>query len=338
MNNFLIAVLMVFFVACGGKDPVTPKPPEPPTPSVEEMLPINSLVFKSGVWGAHKVDSITHFEKERGAKVDIISVFVSNDAWPNAQSTWYMQPHVIPADFKGTLNVAISLWPKTGNIDDAAAGKYNAEWEKLGRTIAAKYPDAYLRPGWEVNVPEMYWYGTTENAEKWKEAYRHAVNSLRKANDKFRICWVVGIGEGRAPTAKDATIFYPGDQWVDFIGFDVYDWWPPYTSVAAIKQLKEAPYSWDWWLDFVKKRNKKLVIPEWGIVNPGPSHKDYKSYGGDNPKFIQFAYNWMLENKEWIEMECYFQHTAKHIRTDLFTGNSPLASAEYKLWMTKLKK
>lgn len=45
----------------------------------------------------------------------------------------------------------------------------------------------------------------------------------------------------------------------------------------------------------------------------------------------------MKENKDWIEMECYFANKSD-IRSELFTSRNPQASAEYKAWMQKLKK
>ena len=328
-KKFLLPALFMFMLSCGDKGSNTPAPP-PPEPPETEMLPMNSLIFKSGVWAEHRVDSVVRFEKMRGVKLDIISVFTSRESWKDMQNTWFMSPAQIPPGFKGTINVGMPLWPEDCNLEEAAAGNYNAEWEKLGNSIAAKFPDAYLRPGMEMNILNMYWMATPANKEKWMQAFRHAIASLRKASDKFRIMWVVNIGLGQTGT-QDATEFYPGNEWVDFIGFDVYDWWPPYTTVETIKRIKEGPYSWDFWLNFSKSKGKKLVIPEWGIASLHPQG------GRDNPKFINFVYSWLRDNKDWIEMECYFQNT-KDIGSDLFTSRNPLSSAEYKAWMSKLKK
>lgn len=334
MKKILLAFgIYTLLTACGGKDTPKPEPPKPPNPPTEEVIPINSLIFKSGVWAMHSPTEVTAFEKARGAKLDIIAGFAARETWANMQSSWYMNAQSIPTDFKGTMNIAMPLWPENGSLEESARGDYNAEWEKMGRNIASRYPDAYLRPGWEMNIKEMYWHATPATADKWIEAYRNAVVNLRKGSDKFRICWVVNFGKGQTGT-EDATMFYPGNEYVDFIGFDVYDWWMPYTTPERIKTHKEEPYGWDWWLAFAKKQNKKLVIPEWGVVSRDLTNVNY---GGDNAKFINFVYSWMRDNKDWIEMECYFANK-KDIKSDLFTTTNPLSSAEYKAWMPKLKK
>lgn len=306
------------------------KPDKPDNP-VAEMLPINSLVFKSGVWAMHKTTEIKKFEEGRGAKVDLISVAVSRESWEAVQNTWFMDNERIPSDFKGNLIVAIPMWPENGNLQDATIGKYNSEWEKLGNSIAQKFPEAYLRIGWEMNIKDWYYKATADNKDEWIQAFKHAVNSIRKASPKFKIIFNPNEGNSQNGTL-DATEFYPGDDYVDFIGIDAYDWWPAYTSAENIARHRDGEYGWNWWLNFAKSRNKKFVVPEWGVASANANS------GGDNAKYINFVYAWLLQNKDWIEFECYFQEADSYLKSDLFLGNNPKASAEYKSWMKKLKK
>lgn len=298
---------------------------------VTEILPIGSLIFDSGVFPMHKADEVTKWENNRGVKVDVISVFPSRESWANLQSDWFMDNRRIPVDFEGTLNISMPLWPEDGNLEDAANGIYNSEWEKFGRTVAAKYPTAYIRIGWEMNINDWYYRATPENAEKWINAYRLAVTSMRKASSDFRFIFNPNEGAGQTGT-EDATDFYPGDEYVDLIGIDAYDWWPAYTTDENIAYHRDRKFGWNWWLEFAKSRNKKFCVPEWGIAAANPNG------GGDNPKYINFVYSWLKENKEWIAMECYFHESASYIRSDLFTGYNPKASLAYKNWMHVLKK
>lgn len=310
-----------------------------PAPNVEgkgeesrvEILPVGSLIFDSGVFPMHKAAEVTKWEENRGAKVDVIAVAPSRESWENLQNKWFMDSKRIPADFRGTLNIAMPLWPEDGNLEDAASGTYNAEWEKFGKTVAAKYPTAYIRIGWEMNLNDWYFKATPENAEQWITAYRLAVTAMKKASSQFRFIFNPNEGPGQTGT-KDATDFYPGDEYVDLIGLDAYDWWPGYTSDANIAHHRDQKYGWNWWLDFAKAHNKKFCLPEWGIATANPNS------GGDNPKYINFVYSWLKENKEWVAMECYFHESDSYIRSDLFTGYNPQASITYKNWMPLLKK
>ncbi|NYE02896.1 hypothetical protein BJY21_004080 [Kineosphaera limosa] len=314
--------------------PTTPTPTPTATPTNTPTPPTSStnrpsgLLFDSGVFPMHRAGVATAFENSRGKKLDVITVFPSRDNWGSMMGAWFLDNQRIPADFKGTLDVGVPLWPNDGNLNTAAAGGYNAQWEQFGRLVAAKYPNAYIRLGWEMNLPGWRHAAYARSAEQWKTAYRHAVNSIRKGGSNLRIAWVVNEGPGQTDT-QDARVFYPGDAHVDYIGMDAYDWWPGYTSPANIAKHLDSQYGWNFWLDFAKSRGKKFVLPEWGVA---PANS---ASGGDNPMYINFVYDWLKTNAQWIGYESYFSESDSYIRGDLFTNNQR-ASAEYKRWMGQL--
>jgi hypothetical protein len=328
-NIFLVAFLMLFHLPCSARKHVGNK--EKGEALKEEILPIGSLIFDSGVFPMHRAEEVTKWEKARGAEVDVISVFPSRESWTSLLSSWFMDDKRIPAGFQGTLNIGMPLYPRDGNLEEASKGSYNAEWEKFGRMVAAKYPTAYIRVGWEMNLNDWYYKATPHNAARWIASYRHAVTSLKKGSSTFRFIFNPNIGPGQTGT-EDATDFYPGDAYVDLIGVDAYDWWPPYTTEENIAYHCERKYGWDWWLEFAKSRNKKFCLPEWGVATAN------NNSGGDNPAYINFVYSWLKENRKWVAMECYFHEADAYIRSDLFTGYNPEASAAYKSWMQLLKK
>ncbi len=378
----LIVFFGLFFADCSTskKEAIDDDPPP------AKIIPFNEMIFESGLFAMHRAAVVTSWEQSRGAEVAVIAVAPSRESWEALQNTWFMDDERIPVGFKGTLNIAMPLWPEDGNLDDAYAGNYNAEWEKFGKSVAAKYPNAYIRIGWEMNLNDWYFKATPDNAEHWKKAFINAVISLRKASTSFRIIFNPNEGAGQTGT-EDATLFYPGDEYVDLIGLDAYDWsfrsfighlpktavhripadiagtpsqclprspcsvqtfehldvsirelagtydwWPGYTNDANIARHRDSEYGWNWWLDFTKRHNKKFCLPEWGIATANSAS------GGDNPLYINFVYPWLKENKSWVQMECYFDESADYLRSDLFTGYNPKASAEYKRWMPLLKK
>ncbi|WP_040161854.1 malectin domain-containing carbohydrate-binding protein [Mobilicoccus massiliensis] len=288
---------------------------------------LSGMYWDSGMYPMNRAGEVTKWEQNRGRKVDVITVFPSRESWNSMQSTWFMDNERIPAGYRGTLDVGVPLWPNDGNLATAKAGGYNAQWERLARNIAAEYPDAYIRLGWEMNLPGWKAAAWANTAEDWKAAYRQAVGAIRKGGPNLRIAWVVNEGAGQTGT-PDARVFYPGDAYVDYIGMDAYDWWPGYTTDANIAKHRDGAYGWNFWLDFAKQHGKKFVLPEWGIARANPAS------GGDNPKYINFVYDWMMKNRDWIAYESYFDETDGYIRSDLFTGYNPKASSEYKRWMS----
>lgn len=328
----LLIFLAPLFVPGCSQTKTGPEPEEESTGLPQEtMIPLDGLLFESGVFAMHKASEVTKWEENRGAEVAIIAVMPSRTSWEEMQNTWFMDDQRIPKGFKGTLNVAVPLWPEDGSLEAAVNGSYNVEWENFGRSLASVYPDAYIRLSAEMNINDHYHKATPENAEDWKAAFRLAVTNLRKASSSFRFIFNPNEGPGQTGT-RDATFFYPGDEYIDLIGIDVYDWWPGYTTEANIAFHRDQPYGWNWWLNYAKQRNKKFCVPEWGIATANPNS------GGDNAMYINFVYSWLKENKEWIEMECYFHESDDYIRSDLFTGYNPKATAAYKQWMPLLKK
>ena len=75
-------------------------------------------------------------------------------------------------------------------------------------------------------------------------------------------------------------------RYVDFIGADVYDFWPALTSDSAWtgdcnSTYEGGPKGIGSWLNFAKSQGKKLTVSEWGVIKGSPYS------GGDNPVFVE---------------------------------------------------
>ncbi|MBO3149412.1 malectin domain-containing carbohydrate-binding protein, partial [Dermatophilus congolensis] len=317
INKTNLALLSAITITRTDKKPAPPSNPKPPTTTQRP----SGMPFDSGLFPMHRADIATQFIQHRGRAADVITVFPSRENWAEMSNDWFMDNQRIPTRYTGTLDVGVPLWPDDGNLTTASTGGYNTQWENFGRMIAAKYPTAYIRLGWEMNLPGWKHAAYAHSATQWKQAYRHAVTALRKSGPRLRIAWVVNEGPGQTDTT-DARTFYPGDDYVDYIGMDAYDWDPGYTNDTNIAHHRDAPYGWNFWLNFAKTHNKKFVLPEWGIAPANPNS------GGDNPRYIAFVYDWLTRNAHWIGYESYFHENAPYIRSNLFTDN-PHATAEY---------
>lgn len=310
--------------------PATPAPKPAPAPLGNRSARPSGMIFDSGVFPMHKASVATKFGQDRGAANDVIAVFPTRDSWNSLLNGWWMDDQRIPADFKGTLNVGMPMWPQDGNLATAARGGYNEQWKSFARMLAKKYPNAYVRPGWEMNLPGWYYAATPATKDQWIAAWRHAVTAMRAEAPGLRMVWNPNEGRGQTGT-PDAAMFWPGDAYVDIVGIDAYDWWPRYTTDANIARHRDGEYGWNHWLNFAKAHGKKFAVPEWGVAPANGAS------GGDNPKYIAFVYDFLEKNAAHIAFETYFQESDSYIRSDLFT-NSPKATAEYVRWVDRLKR
>ena len=98
---------------------------------------------------------------------------------------WWLSDMAIPSGFSGTLNVALPLFPDDGSLERAASGQDNDQWERMGRLIAEKYPTAYVRPGWEMNIVNWNWRATDDNVEEWKKEIHEITEWFEKFGEQL---------------------------------------------------------------------------------------------------------------------------------------------------------
>ncbi|MCD8481759.1 MAG: hypothetical protein LR015_03185 [Verrucomicrobia bacterium] len=97
---------------------------------------------------------------------------------------------------------------------EVAAGLYDSQIELLANGLRAYGKPVFLRIGYEFNG---HWNGYA--AETYLAAWRRVVNKLRSAGaDNVATVWCFAC-DG---TDQDFMKFYPGDDWVDWWGIDLF--------------------------------------------------------------------------------------------------------------------
>lgn len=135
-------------------------------------------------------------------------------------------------DSNGTFFYAIP-----DRFDRAAAGAYDVHWRKLAEKLVARgLADAWLRPGWEMNIADPLTQGWDNGgwlignssvakhqayAAYWRRIHS-AMMSVPGARFKWTFCMLAGI-ETMASAGQVMEHAYPGDAYVDFISADFYD-------------------------------------------------------------------------------------------------------------------
>jgi hypothetical protein len=215
-----------------------------------------------------------------------------------AQSTWedYTKLNWVPGIWN-KLNPArnvvwsVPLTVKGTPLADVAVGMHDAEFEAAATAIAAAQPKAIIRLGWEMNLVAMAWFAKGQEADYIK-AFRRVVGIFRRHSSDFKYDWCPGWG----PQDFAADLAYPGDDVVDYIGPDVYDF--KYEGSAGERWEKfylKAPFGLQWHREFAARHGKAMSYPEWGVGN-----------FGDNAFFIQQMHDWFVENAGSIAYAAYF--------------------------------
>jgi len=148
-------------------------------------------------------------------------------------------------------------------------------------------------------------------------AWRNIVKTMR-ANDPKHVIkgflWNPTDGNVQVNTAD----YYPGDDWVDFIGFDEYDFGYNGDYKVSTAQPTQAQQDAAWrdmelprinrFADLSRAHgNKPLIVGEWGLWQLGD--KSHPS-GGDNPSYIRRMHDWMADPKNHVYLEVYFETPA----------------------------
>jgi hypothetical protein len=215
-----------------------------------------------------------------------------------AQSTWddYAGLSWVPGVWK-QLNPArnvvwsMPLTVKGTSLADVADGLHDDAFEAAARAIAEAQPRAIIRLGWEMNLSTMAWFAGGHEAD-YVRAFRRVVGIFRRHSADFKYDWCPGWG----PQDSAADLAYPGDDAVDYIGLDVYDF--KYQGSAEERWNSfylKAPFGLEWHRDFAAQHNKPMSYPEWGV-----------GQFGDNPLFIEKMHDWFVNNRNDIIYAAYF--------------------------------
>jgi hypothetical protein len=215
-----------------------------------------------------------------------------------AQSTWEEFSRItwVPGIWK-KLNPArnvvwsVQLTAKGTPLADVAGGMHDADFEAAARAISEAQPRAIIRLGWEMNLADSSWFAKDHEADYIK-AFRHVVEIFRRYSGDFKYDWCPGWG----PQDVAADLAYPGDDVVDYIGLDVYD----FKHDGSVEErwnnfYLKAPFGLEWHRDFAARHGKQMSYPEWGVGN-----------FGDNPYFVQQMHDWFVRNNDNIAYAAYF--------------------------------
>ncbi|OHV30506.1 hypothetical protein CC117_06040 [Parafrankia colletiae] len=300
----------------------------PPVARVERAA--TSALFPSGV-AAHTIAEANAWAEFRGTPVDVVVTYTDRDSWDAIVNPWMGR---VFSSFPGDLVISVPMFPdegpQKGNLVSCAAGDYNARWRQFGRWLVNQgRGDSFVRLGWEFNGGWFAWRASA-NPTAYKQCFQNASSSIKETSPEVRIDWTLNA---HGPDYNAFSV-YPGNQYVDVIGIDSYDQYPPSPTSSEFSEQCNAAEGLCQVINFARQNGKLFSVPEWGVVSQ-QNTKAGMNGGGDNPVYIQEMYNIFRRNAGILAYEAYFNDDiVGNVRSTLVNPNRhPGSSALYqRLW------
>lgn len=279
-----------------------------------------------------------------GVKVPLGEIFLDGSGWGTAGWGMVSSLYTYATGVGGSgipwnnyrMIVSVPMLVGSGGattLSQCAAGGYNTYFQSLAEEmidLGMKKP--IVRLGWEFNAG---WYNWAANGDltHWIQCFRQEANTLKSTYSQISIDWNPTHGYQQAPTDQ----YYPGDQYVDIMGMDIYDqaWLSDAYSgndgnhQSAWNNLVNGDYGLQWEVNFAAQHNKPLSLPEWGLASRSDGHG-----GGDDTYFIQQVYNWVTSHNYYYVS--YFNENASD--GDHYLSDFPSSYSLYKQLFTPLAK
>lgn len=323
--------------------PTTPTTPATQTPSAARAralmgTPRSTEQWHSGIWAGGATASaqrVAAFGQWRGEPADAVTTYPAYATWDELRgSSWHITTF---ASFPGTLIYGLPMLPSRegGSFATIIAGRH----DDVYRTVATDLVDngrgrSVVRIGWEANGDWFPWSATAAQAPQYRAAFRHIAQVLHEIAPELIIDFDVGCGtslRGQHDRLDALTLLYPGDDVVDLVGCDTYDWYNTTSRNEAGWQRTMHPARSVGIGDvaaFARAHGKGMSVPEWGLASR-PAHG-----AGDNPYFITRMREFFEANTDVLVFESYFSEPDTDLANSIFDPvQQPRSSAEYaRLW------
>jgi hypothetical protein len=293
-------------------------------------------LFPSGL-AAGSLTEANAWANYRGRPNDVVVTYSERTSWRTITNPWMGSTTGHFAGFAGTWVISQPLFPESGpekgNLRDCAAGAYNAHWRQFGTWLNRMgRSDSFVRLGWEFNGLWFAW--AASDPDNWIQCFRNASSAIRATDPAVRIDWNFNAHGSQTPVGVFG--LYPGDNYVDVIGVDSYDHYPPSHDSAEFDEQCHGTEGLCVAIAFARQHNKLFSVPEWGVVGKtGTKAGLVNQAGGDNPLYIQKMHDLFVANADILAYEAYFSDdTPGNVRSSLFNPvDHPMSSALYKsLW------
>jgi hypothetical protein len=292
----------------------------------------SGLPWLSGAWMGSRFSpaAARAYGSWRGRQLDVITAYSNRTSYERtAHDTWSIN---VWKGLPGRLNYGLGILPNSGegSLDSIARGDQDWVWRAVAKNlVSAGRGNSIVRIGWEANLPDWRWGVTASTAPKYRAAFRRVAKTMKATAPKLVIDFGIGCGPGLSGSSSrtaSLTKLYPGDDVVNVVECDIYDWWSTRVRSSATPVLTpKYGVGLQDLAKFARAHHKLVGVGEWGL-----SRTSNGNGGGDNPAFIKAMHDFFRQNASVMAYECYFDEPADYLRSSLSTGQNPRAAAVYR--------
>ena len=266
------------------------------------ILPMTTLAFQIGAWvggpGQYPQptrENVQAFQEMQGNHIDLISHFALFDMndWDNVQQY---------ADVaKQNGSTLVVTWMANGyGAQDIVDGRTDNYIREFAKGVKSFGDEIWMRPLHEANGDWYDWGvgkpGAGNTDANVAEAFRHIVGIFREEG-VTNVKWVWTTNASNQGSGTTLTGNYPGDDYVDYISIDGYNWgtsqsWSRWQSFSQV--FKKA-------YDALANINKPLFIAEISSSEKGGSKAEWITdmFEQFQTTFSRvFAVMWFSQSKE----------------------------------------
>jgi hypothetical protein len=186
-----------------------------------------------------------------------------------------------------------------------AAGDYDMHFRAVAQDLVRRgLQGCTIRLGWEFNGRWMPWFAG-DDPRSYRLFWRRVVDIFRRESTDFRFDWCATLGLKDMETE----LAWPGRDYVDVIGADVYnEWWKPSSRDDGHARWHDE-YLWpryglQWQISYAREYGKQISFPEWGL-RPTSAHGGHG--GGDDPLFVERMASWFDGADDLLAYHGYFE-------------------------------
>lgn len=219
------------------------------------------------VYAANSPNEVHAFEGYLGRDVDAVHGVVGMANWWDYEQSANWMANDLWKDIGHPVlwSVPLLVWDGSPNLAQAASGQFNDHYESVAQSLlagrAGDDDPIYVRTGWELNIPGHPWYAVGHEQD-FIGAFRQFVDTFRDVSDRFKFEWNVNHSWG-----SDLMKAYPGDNYVDVMGMDVY--WNVSQQgsdpTKAWNYAVNAPSGLEWLERTADAHGKPTAYSEWGV-------------------------------------------------------------------------
>jgi hypothetical protein len=264
------------------------------------------------------------FGRWRKAKTDLALTYTGRGNWTDIvnpawlYASWQEAPQ--------TLVISSAPFPEQPRYSLAACsrGAYDHQWRTFGTNIARSglASRTIVRLAWEFNGDWQQW--AARRPAHFVGCWRHIFRAAESRAPGLRWDWTVNRGSSEG-VMEDPRKAWPGKRYVDIVGIDSYDGWPPVLGRDGWNAQYAGAYGLKFWADFARRKGKRLSVPEWGLYR-GSAWAGHN--GGDNPYYIAKMFGFFKEQRGNLAYEAYFNDEDPVHLTALSVN--PRGAAEYR--------